>query len=87
MTDTTFTRIAQAVREWIAAHACQPEETTEARKDEADANLDTVLRVESRIRLDQAIESIEATDNGVLLTLDTGDQLSIDASTGHIRRS
>ena len=83
---TPFTRIAAAVRAWLAAHTCQPEETTEARKDEADAELDAVLRVESRIRLDQSIEAIEATDNGIWLELNDGQELSIDASTGHINR-
>lgn len=81
-----FTRIALAVRDWLAAHTCQPEETTEARKDEADANLDAVLRCEARIRMDQAIEAIEATVYGVLVVLDDGQELSISATTGHIIR-
>lgn len=75
-----------AVREWIGAHTCQPEETTEARKDEADINLDTALRIESRIRLDQEIESIEATSNGVWIELNDGEVLSIRADDGFIFR-
>lgn len=82
-----FARIAQAARDWLAAHTCQPEETTEVRKDEADAQLDAVLRCETKIRPDQAIEHIWATDNGVGVELEDGFEFSINASTGFIEWS
>lgn len=83
---TSFTRITIVVREWLAAHTCQPEETTEARKEETDIDIDTILRVESRIRMDQDINAIEAAGNGILVILDDGAELSINAVTGHINR-
>ena len=79
-----FARIAAAAREWLSAHTCQPEETTETRKNEADAQLDAVLRCEANLGPNQVIEEITAWDNGVFITLEDGFEFTINASTGFI---
>lgn len=96
---TSFTRIAVCVREWVATRNAVSRIAQVTSGDwmgghpgiqsclnEADAELDAVLRCEARIRMDQAIETIEVAGNGILVILDDGQELSINATTGHINR-
>lgn len=86
-----FTRIALAVRDWLTVAKQMPGvlmtgTMAAAIADEADANLDAVLRCEARVRMDQTIQTIDVTEHGVLVILDDGQELSINATTGHINR-
>ena len=79
-------RLALAARDWLKHHTCQPEETTEALKDESDFNLEAVLLCEGEQTPDDAIESIEGHDYGVLILLESGQELYVDSVTGRVNR-
>jgi hypothetical protein len=80
----SYARCTAAVREWLSVHDLSSlhGKATEDECHEADAQLDAVLRRETNLGLNQAIERIDAADWGVFISLDDGTQFMIDADTG-----